>query len=78
MTDILESDLGSYLKHGGLCKAVVQGTMHDACNHEPGWLVNSTEYLRVSWLMEEPEDLEEQIRRYNSENTTEGVITQRR
>lgn len=83
VADVLDSDLREYLTQGGLCKAVVQGTKYDAGHHEPGWLKNSNEYLRVSLLMKEPEDLEEQIRRrmheqgHASENEAEEDIITR-
>ncbi|CDS07602.1 hypothetical protein LRAMOSA01551 [Lichtheimia ramosa] len=80
VTDILDSELREYLTQGGICKAVVRGSSHIAGNHEPGWSVGSNKYLRVSWVMREPEDWEEEERRmleeeYASENEAEeGTI----
>lgn len=72
VTDILDSELREYLTQGGICKAVVRGSSHIASAHEPGWSIGSNRYLRVSWVMHEPEDWEEEERRILEEDTASG------
>ena len=80
VTDILDSELREYLTQGGICKAVVRGSSHVAGAHEQGWSIGSNKYLRVSWVMREPEEWEEEERRmfeeeFASENEAEeGTI----
>lgn len=69
VADILDSELREYLTQGGICKAVVRGSSHVAGAHEPGWSIGSNRYLRVSWVMHEPEDWEEQERRLLEEES---------
>lgn len=63
MIDVLASDLQDYYEEGGFCRVIVQGTLHDEGNHEPGWHRKSNRYLRVSMSMERNEDFDEELRR---------------